>query len=136
MARIGMKSAAPKLTYGFVYYLTNPSMPGIVKIGMTTKHPRERMLELSRATACPEPFELLAFFDTHMPEFVEQQIHKSLSQYRVNNAREFFAAPLHELQNEMRSWGDPSSGCFYDQHLDRLCDELYGCDRPDSTVEG
>ena len=108
------------MTWGFVYFLTNPSMPGIVKIGMTTKHPRERMVELSRATACPQPFELLAFFDHPTPEFAERSIHQELDQYRVNGAREFFAVPLPELQNVMRGWGDPHEGCFYDCYLDSL----------------
>ena len=35
---------------GFVYVMSNKSMPGIVKVGMSTKMPEERAKELSSAT--------------------------------------------------------------------------------------
>ena len=42
---------------GFVYFATNPSMPGIVKIGCS-RHPKIRIQQLSSGTSIPEPFEL------------------------------------------------------------------------------
>jgi hypothetical protein len=38
---------------GYIYVLTNPNMPGLVKIGYTQRLPRERANELSRATGVP-----------------------------------------------------------------------------------
>lgn len=111
------------MTYGFVYFLTNPSIPGAVKIGMTMKHPRERMAELSSSTSCPQPFEMLAFFDSHNPGRAEAEIHKALAQYRVNDRREFFAVPMEALQDQMRQWGDNIEGCYVNKHLDLLVDE-------------
>ena len=32
--------------FGYVYILTNPSMPGLVKVGKTTNTPNQRMSEL------------------------------------------------------------------------------------------
>lgn len=41
----------------FVYVLTNPSMPGLVKVGKTTTSPGQRMAEL-HTTGVPTAFEL------------------------------------------------------------------------------
>ena len=75
-------------------------MPGIVKIGMTTKHPELRVAELSAATGCPQPFELIGYFDSWQAAEAERAIHKALAHYRVNDRREFFAAPLFELERQ------------------------------------
>ncbi|MFC0132009.1 hypothetical protein CR105_16050 [Massilia eurypsychrophila] len=107
------------MSYGFVYFLSNPSMPGIVKIGYTLKHPRDRMAELSASTSCPTPFEMLGFFDTEDPQGVEQAIHRSLDWCRVNGRREFFRAPLRTLESQLNSWGNPESGCFQIAKLKR-----------------
>lgn len=111
------------MAHGFVYALSNPSMPGICKIGFTTKHPRIRMAELSRATSCPTPFELLGYFGSACPEFAEKNIHASLAEFRVNNMREFFRCPFYEIQDQFRQWGDPSTDCFYTTELDFLADK-------------
>lgn len=108
------------MAYGFVYFLTNPSMPGLVKIGMTSNHPRVRMQQLTAATACPTPFELLAFFDFFNPQWAENEIHKALAKYRVNTGREFFNVPMAVLQDQMRQWGNPEDGCFVSSKLDYL----------------
>ncbi|MDN4052881.1 GIY-YIG nuclease family protein [Massilia sp. YIM B02763] len=107
------------MAYGFVYFLTNPSMPGLTKIGMTTKHPMERMEELSRSTACPTPFEMLAFFDTPEPRETEYAIHNALSEYRVSADREFFDAPPYAIADQFNEWQDPW-GSHYRRPLDRL----------------
>ena len=110
------------MAYGFVYALSNPSMPGIFKIGFTMKHPRERMVELSRATACPTPFELVAFFDTDDPQHCEQDMHAQLHEFRVNNAREFFKCSAEHVQDQFRQWACSGDGVFYSELLDTLVD--------------
>lgn len=109
-------------SYGFIYFLSNPSMPGLTKIGYTQKHPLARMAELTAATACPEPFTMLAFFDSEDPRFVEAEIHLALDAYRVHERREFFNAPMYVLQDICRQWGDPSA-CFSLSLLDYLVSE-------------
>jgi len=98
------------MAYGFVYALSNPSMPGIYKIGFTLKHPRERMDELSKATACPTPFEIFAMFDVADPENVERAIHRDLQQYRINQNREFFSLNACVLQDAFREYCDTFEG--------------------------
>lgn len=91
------------MSYGFVYALSNPSMPGIYKIGFTTKHPKDRMEELSKATACPTPFELMAYIGCENPQAVEGAMHEAWKDSRVNSSREFFritAAQIAEMMAE------------------------------------
>jgi hypothetical protein len=66
------------MAYGFIYFLINPGMPGLTKVGMTSRHPRDRMEELTRSTACPMPFDLIAFFDVADPRHAEAEIHRAL----------------------------------------------------------
>jgi hypothetical protein len=108
---------------GFIYFITNPAMPSLVKIGMTTRHPLDRMDELSSATACPQPFKMLALFDTPIPAEAERAIHASLEEYRVNQSREFFMAPWTLLQDKARQWCDPNDGICNLEALDRLVEQ-------------
>ena len=48
--------AVPSRSPGWVYVLTNPAIPGRVKIGCTSRTPEIRAAELSKASAVPEPF--------------------------------------------------------------------------------
>lgn len=108
--------------YGFVYALTNKSMPGLVKIGYTTKHPRTRMAELSKSTACATPFDLLAYFGTEEPANVERVIHRALDEFRVNGGREFFNCTMYDIQDEFRKWADSTTDAFYSAALDHEVD--------------
>jgi len=75
---------------GMVYVLTNPSIPGQVKVGATTRTAEHRRNELSRATGVSTEFEIAfeaAFADVWG---AERAAHVHLAQYRVNNNREFF----------------------------------------------
>jgi anaerobic glycerol-3-phosphate dehydrogenase len=64
-------------------------MPGLVKIGMTTKNPRDRLKELY-TTGVPHPFSLL--FEQHVKDArqAEKLLHHRLSSYRLSKQREFF----------------------------------------------
>lgn len=84
---------------GFIYVLINPSMPGLAKVGKTTRQPAQRVAELSSATGIASPF-LLAF---HLPvancDAAESWVHAQLESngFRASAQREFFNAPLHEI---------------------------------------
>lgn len=75
---------------GVIYVLSNPCMPGIVKIGQTTRMIDERLRELSVATGVPQPFVQEALFSSTDPNKDEQKIHNRLSVARVSDNREFF----------------------------------------------
>ncbi|MES2202838.1 MAG: GIY-YIG nuclease family protein [Patescibacteria group bacterium] len=76
---------------GIVYILTNEAMPGYVKIGKTTTSVEQRVLELSRSTAVPVPFE--CFYAARVADMstVERAFHDAFDDFRKNPRREFFS---------------------------------------------
>ena len=90
------------MTYGFVYVLSNPAMPGIFKIGRTERPPRERMDELSKSTAVPFDFELVLFAQVDDSVAAEAEIHRELRNRRVNMSREFFRMPIDEIRRTIQ----------------------------------
>lgn len=87
---------------GFVYVLTNRSMPGLVKIGCTRKHPLERLEELCAATGVPTKFDLAFYKDFADCFAAEDLAHEAFAAARVNESREFFAVSLHEVVTFLR----------------------------------
>jgi hypothetical protein len=75
------------LQAGFIYILTNQSMPDLVKVGMTTKTPNLRAAELS-STGVPSPFELEYYSFFYDMVLAEKLVHQKLSSCRYN--KEFF----------------------------------------------
>ena len=71
-----------------VYVLTNPSIPDIVKIGMTTDL-TTRMRSLYNSSV-PVPFECYFACTVNDMGFVEKQLHDGFDDFRVNPRREFF----------------------------------------------
>lgn len=80
---------------GYVYVLSNPEMPGLLKIGQTTRSVTERVVELNSATGVPCPFVVEAWFESIDPPSHESSIHSQLSACRLPN-REFFRVSLAE----------------------------------------
>lgn len=84
---------------GHVYALINYSMPGLVKVGLTTRSVEERVGELSRSSGIPTPF--VVAFDIFLPDVAEGErlVHAALEErgYRVRDEREFFEAPLRDI---------------------------------------
>lgn len=73
------------MSKGYVYILTNPSMPGLVKIGMTTRTPDARALELDQ-TGVPTPFEVYNYFITPDCGYLESRAHHDLEAFREERA--------------------------------------------------
>jgi hypothetical protein len=73
---------------GYVYCLSNESMHGLLKIGMTRRTPEDRVKELY-TIGVPAKFKIEYARKVNNPREVERNIHKELKQYRVEN-REFF----------------------------------------------
>lgn len=82
-------TAAPSKP-GWVYILTNEAMPGMVKIGLTTRTPKERAAELSGASGVPLPYAVAWARAVSDCAYVEIVVHRMLDDRRVNGKREAF----------------------------------------------
>lgn len=72
---------------GWIYVLSNKAMPGLLKIGYSTKDPSLRIDDLN-TTGLPHPFILEYDALVVGPRDVEQAVHSQLSSY--HEAKEFF----------------------------------------------
>lgn len=91
MATKKKRKAKPKVSNTqWVYVLSNASMPGLIKIGMTTTSPQQRNTELGSATGVPTPFKIEYCVKVANALQVEKTIHRQLAAHRVNRRREFF----------------------------------------------
>lgn len=74
---------------GYIYFASNPSMAGVLKIGRTKTQPSKRLGEL-HTTGVPSPFILEACFRVADSFSAEERIHALLLPHRVSANREFF----------------------------------------------
>ncbi len=75
---------------GYVYCLTNATMPGLVKIGRTARNPATRAAEISASTGVATPFNLEWSRRVDDMASAESDLHGALSRHRLNKRREFF----------------------------------------------
>ena len=78
--------------YGIVYVLTNECMPGLVKIGKTSRQDLDKRMKELFTTGVPIPFKCdhacrvsLSYMDE-----LEKALHTAFAPNRVNENREFF----------------------------------------------
>jgi hypothetical protein len=74
-----------------VYVVTNPAMPGLVKIGRTTQEDAQTRIAQLYSTGVPFPFRLEFACRVANPDEVETALHTAFSPQRVNARREFFS---------------------------------------------
>ncbi len=77
---------------GIVYILTNPAMPGLVKIGMTTRDNIDNRMKELFGTGVPVPFDCIyaCYVKQSDCSKIEKALHKAFSPNRINPNREFF----------------------------------------------
>lgn len=73
-----------------VYVLTNPAMPDLVKIGMTTQLEVEDRMRQLYGTGVPVPFDCAFACQVKDAAEVERALHFAFGDSRVNPNREFF----------------------------------------------
>ena len=87
---------------GTVYALTNEAMPGLVKIGMTTRDIVVRMRELSNWAGVPLPFTCIAAVRVEHVSVVEANLHRVFAVARLSQTREFFRVSTESVAAAMR----------------------------------
>ena len=80
------------MEYGIVYLLTNPYMPGLVKIGMTKQEDLDKRMKELYTTGVPVPFECQFACKVNNKDCakIEKALHTAFDPQRVNKNREFF----------------------------------------------
>lgn len=73
-----------------VYVLTNPAMPGLVKIGKTTQLEVEERMKQLYASGVPVPFDCAFACQVRDATEVERTLHFAFGGSRINPNREFF----------------------------------------------
>ncbi len=78
---------------GIVYVLTNSSMPGLVKIGMTTRESIDTRMKELYSTGVPVPFDCKYACEVKASDCakIERALHTAFKPNRINDNREFFS---------------------------------------------
>lgn len=126
---------------GYLYCMTNSSMPGLLKIGMTERTPEERLKDANMPDTWrpPTPYVIEFAKQVMQPKQKEAILHKLLEQYtdRVHPRREFFRLPLEDV----RTFFDLIDGEYWIAPVDEkddkdeiVSDELSDADRARLTA--
>ncbi|WP_084474722.1 GIY-YIG nuclease family protein [Deinococcus pimensis] len=88
------------LDEGYIYVLSNPAFPGVLKIGKTRNDPFDRARQL-HSTGVPVPFRVEAAVRVMDMSLVERELHAHFHDTRLSNNREFFRADLKEVLSRL-----------------------------------
>ena len=88
------------MEYGIVYLLTNPVMPGLVKIGMTAQEDIDKRMKELYTTGVPVPFECQFACKVKKGDCakIEKALHKAFAPQRINANREFFRIQVEQAK--------------------------------------
>jgi len=100
---------------GFIYIMSNPAFPNLLKIGKSKKDPTvDRINELNQ-TGVPEPFKVEYYAFVEDADYLERMVHEELAAQRSNNNREFFSVDCIEAIRTTRNWANQHSALKYEQ---------------------
>lgn len=86
--------------FGIVYLLTNPVMPGLVKIGMTTQEDVDKRMKELYTTGVPVPFDCEFACRVKKTDCakIEKAMHTAFAPNRINANREFFRIQVEQAR--------------------------------------
>lgn len=115
------------MSRGYVYILSNPSMPDLIKIGRTARNVQQRASELYQ-TGVPTPFKV--HYDILTPNCIEMEsaAHEFFAPFRISDSREFFAIAAHHacdfltdyLKHQLREFVNE-----FDESLTLVCETMH-----------
>ena len=91
------------MSRGYVYILVNEAMPGLAKIGKTTRSVEQRAAELHQ-TGVPFPFEIFHSVLSPNCHELESWMHNEIAECRVNDQREFFLIDLKQAVRTLNNF--------------------------------
>ena len=107
-----------------VYVFTNPAMPGLIKVGMTTRDDvKQRLKELSSPTGVPVPFVCLYATEVTDAQKVEDALHGAFDCDRINPKKEFFTTDPDRIITLLEAFarsGDESAAI--QEEIDKVTD--------------
>ena len=118
-----------RIINGYIYILSNISMPGILKIGMTKRPIEERIKELGAHTGVPSVFVLEACFESDNPDKHERIIHAKLKDQRLEG-KEFFRININDASDLVSNvcGGKLASGAYFNNLKTRGTAWMYESD--------
>ncbi len=84
---------------GFVYVLSNKAMPGLLKVGYTTRSIYDRIDELN-STGVPTSFVIEFYFEVDNAQRGESLLHRALSKHHYE--KEFFKVSVEKVVQESK----------------------------------
>ena len=103
------------MSAGEVYILSNPSMPGLLKIGRTCKSCKERAISLY-TTGVPDPFHIEYYTAVDNAVTTERELHDILKDFRHRREREFFRISLTNAMKLIHTCKPDLSWLTYDEN--------------------
>lgn len=103
----------------YVYVLVNRSIPGMVKIGMTTDTPAKRARDINKGTGVPTPWVPVWWLRCYASRILEQRVHEHLGQYRVADNREMFAIDSITAQRVIEELGKDFTNCLMVERIEQ-----------------
>ena len=92
---------------GWVYIVTNKAIPGLVKVGYTTRSDiKLRLQEFNRA-GLPYPYEEAYALWVEEPRLIEQRVHQALTAHREN--KEWFRCSVKQARETIEKIAGPES---------------------------
>ena len=89
-----------------VYVLTNPAMPGFVKIGMTSRDNVQARMDELYTTGVPFPFNCVIAVEVENGDGLEKALHAAFEPHRRNRSREFFEMKSSQVEALLKIWPD------------------------------
>lgn len=106
-------------TEGNVYILTNPAMPGLVKIGKTSRTVEERLRELN-STGVPMPFEIAYSRKVEHMDSAARDMHEHFDLCRVSDGGEFFRLAIPSAVTRLETYEEALSEAVLEEQRIRI----------------
>lgn len=100
---------------GFVYVMTNDAFPHLVKIGKSSKDPRQDRVNELNHTGVPQPFRVEYYAFVEDESGIEMWLHRNFEKNRPNKAREFFQIGVAEAIVAVRDAANLRGGIKYEE---------------------